>query len=325
VIARDIISRHKFLGLAFAVLRLPSGFGKRLTTITAMAIQAEKPHAIVCDSKVDALNWIADLAKFCPKLRQVSILNETDAKNTLKGAAIQKSTFDVLVITTDILFNIVLKHGTALSADGTPVPATYAALSPGTLLRPFSSANFDGVCGFNKWIAQYDDETSKIRLKTRRVLLMPNESDTFESKGEEFRKVFRTVHARCGEVYAKASATSVWALKSQPPSTEDDDFLFTTESNSPEEELKLDESTDARAREMLTTYFEKDSLLQSKVVEPLHVLEQWGGAINNNDSNTESEVAITERLRESFYDMEPKKVSNGIKGALKVAQVIATR
>ena len=325
VIARDIISRHKFLGLAFAVLRLPSGFGKRLTTITAMAIQAEKPHAIVCDSKVDALNWIADLAKFCPKLRQVSILNETDAKNTLKGAAIQKSTFDVLVITTDVLFNVVLKHGTALSADGTPVPATYAALSPGTLLRPFSSANFDGVCGFHKWIAQYDDETSKIRLKTRRVLLMPNESDTFESKGEEFRKVFRTVHARCGEVYAKASATSVWALKSQPPSTEDDDFLFTTESNSPEEELKLDESTDARALEMLTTYFEKDSLLQSKVVEPLHVLEQWGGAINNNDSNTESEVAITERLRESFYDMEPKKVSNGIKGALKVAQVIATR
>ena len=52
----------------------------------------------------------------------MSILNANDAKNSLKGAAIQKSSFDVLVITTEIMFNVVLKHGTALNADGTPVP-----------------------------------------------------------------------------------------------------------------------------------------------------------------------------------------------------------
>ena len=322
VIARDIVSRHKFLGLAFAVLRLPSGFGKRLTTITAMAIQAENPHIIVCDSRFDALNWIADLVKFCPKLRQVSILNANDAKNSLKGAGIQKSSFDVLVITTEIMFNVVLKHGTALNADGTPVPATYAALSPGTLLRPFSSANFDGVDGFRKWVAHFDDAASKIRLKTKRVLLMPNDEDKFENKGEEFRKVFRTVHARCGEVYAKASATSVWALKPQPPNFEERDILFTTKLPSPEAEPKIDDVTDTKAREMLTTHFEEDSFLQNKLVEPSHVLEQWEPAVNNT---TESELNIADRLKESFYDMEPQKISNGTQGALKFAQVIASR
>ena len=331
VIARDIIARHKFLGLAFAILRLPSGFGKRLTVISAMAIQGEKPHAIVCDNKVDALNWIADLAKFCPKLRQVSILSTADAKNTLKGTAIQKYSFDVLVITTDILFDVVMKHGMKLNADGTPVPAEYSALSPEALHRPFSSANFDGVDGFCKWIAHFDDATNKSRFKTKRVIVLPNDNDTFECEGENFRKMFRTVHARCGEVYTKESATNIWALRAQSldytlptennGAQEDDEVLFSMETTSAaeEEEVTFNEITDTKAREMLTTYFEKDSLLQDKFVEP-HIMEMRESIVN-----TKGESTIVERMKDSFFDMEPQKISNGIQGAMRIARVIATR
>ena len=100
---------------------------------------------------------------------------------------------------------------------------------------------------------------------------MPVDEHMPENKGEEFRKVFRTVHARCGEVYAKASATSVWALKPQPPNFEEMDIRFTSELPSPEEEPKIDDVTDTKAREMLTTHSEEDSFLQNKLVEPSHV------------------------------------------------------
>ena len=73
---------------------------------------------------------------------------------------------------------------------------------------------------------------------------------------------------------------------------------------------------------MLTTHSEEDSFLQNKLVEPSHVFEQWEPVVNNT---TESELNIADRLTESFYDMEPQKISNGTQGALKFAQVIASR
>ena len=118
----------------------------------------------------------------------MSILNANDAKNSLKGAAIQKSSFDVLVITTEIMFNVVLKHGTALNAGGTPVPAALCVKS-GNVTSTVLERKFRRRGWFSKWVAHFDDAASKIRLKTK-AYLMPNDEDKFENKGEEFRKVF---------------------------------------------------------------------------------------------------------------------------------------
>ena len=52
------------------------------------------------------------------------------------------------------------------------------------------------------------------------------------------------------------------------------------------------------------------------------MFEQWEPAVNNT---TESELNIADRLKESFYVMEPQKISNGTQGVLKFARVIASR
>ena len=133
--------------------------------------------------------------------------------------------------------------------------------------------------------------------------MLPNDNDTFECEGENFRKMFRAVHARCGEVHTKESATNIWALRAQSldytlptennGAQEDDEILFSMETPSAaeEEEVTFNEITDTKAREMLTTYFEKDSLLQDKLVEP-HVMEMRKSIVNAEGESTIVELSL---------------------------------
>ena len=190
VVARDMVTRNQFLGIALTVLDLPSGFGKRLSVLASMSVQGDKPHVIICDDRLDALNWIADLAKFCPKLRQIAVLNNADACNQQKCHTLQKSSFDVLVATSEIFYEKVLKSD----------------MSTMNRNRSFASASFDGWSGFEKWKSHFDDETFEHCLKTKRVVLMrPPPS------GENFRELFQKIHKLCSEASSVTTPVSVWA------------------------------------------------------------------------------------------------------------------
>ena len=161
----------------------------------------------------------------------------------------------------------------------------------------------------------------RISLVSKRnaLLRLPNDNDTFECEGENFRRCFvrctpdaakfirkspRRIYGRLGlNHWIILFLLKIMALKKMMRYC----FLWKRRRRRKKKKLHSTRSRIRKApRKCSPRTFEKDSLFQDKFVEP-HIMEM------RESVNTKGESTIVERMKDSFFDMEPQKISNGPK------------
>ena len=83
------------------------GAGKRLATLAHLlhlrdGLGLRGPHLLACPRE-NAATWIADLNRWCPKLRAVSLASPEDERTSAKAAALRAGGIDVVIVPTDAL------------------------------------------------------------------------------------------------------------------------------------------------------------------------------------------------------------------------------
>ena len=83
------------------------GAGKRLATLAHLlhlrdGLVLRGPHLLACPRE-NAATWIADLNRWCPKLRAVSLASPEDERTSAKAAALRAGGIDVVIVPTDAL------------------------------------------------------------------------------------------------------------------------------------------------------------------------------------------------------------------------------
>ena len=102
---RWLAARH-LAGLG-GVVADGAGAGKRLATLAHLlhlrdGLGLRGPHLLACP-RVNVATWIADLNRWCPKLRAVSLASPEDERNPAKAAALRAGGIDVVIVPIDAL------------------------------------------------------------------------------------------------------------------------------------------------------------------------------------------------------------------------------